>query len=310
MELLRDVASDGYPTDYVVARVRARGTRLTRDWRAVSAPRPAQAASDEAIWDGLLQEFEWLYLQMDRRLRTRLAPVFALFEIKTLVLCLRNASGGRREANERLLHHSLLADGLKDALRGGVDMPAAIRALAAAAAPVLGEAAALEQGYAEGGLGEVETRLMRNYLASVVALQLAPPVRAFFVGFIDLRNVMTLYKHLRWQIADEPSVIPGGSIDPARLREACSSGSPGGLDVMVREVIGRAAPPLAAGETALETVLLGDMTRRLRANVGDDGDVGLLLDYAWRLYVEARNRAVVLHAGGLDPATLARELIA
>ncbi len=119
MELLRDIPGDGYPTDYVVARVRARRTALTHDWRAAGARRASLAASDEAIWDGLLQEFEWLYLQMDRPMRARLAPVFALFELKTIVLCLRNASAGRPDEIERLLGHSLLADRVRDALRAG-----------------------------------------------------------------------------------------------------------------------------------------------------------------------------------------------
>lgn len=310
MDLLRDIASDGYPGDYLVARVRARQTTLTRDWRGASARRPLQAASDEAIWDGLLQELEWLYRQMDRRMRARLAPVFALFEVKTIVLCLRNGLAMRREEVERLLRHSLLADGVKDALRAGPGTAATISALAAAAAPSLGEASALEAAYAEGGLKDVETRLMRCYLSRVVARRMVPPVRAFFVAFIDLRNLMMLYKKLRWQIAEEPAYLPGGSIGADRLREAGSGDAPGGLDALLRESIGRAAPPLAAGETALESRLLGDLTRRLHAAAGEDEDLGLLLDYAWRLYVEARNRAIVLHAGGLDPATLARELIA
>jgi hypothetical protein len=307
MELLRDIAGDGYPTDYVVARVRARRTALTYDWRAAGARRPMPAVSDEAIWDGLLREFEWLYLQVDRPMRARLAPVFALFELKTIVLCLRNASAGRPDEIERLLGHSLLADRIRDALRASPDARAAIATVAAAASPVLGEVAALEDAYAQGGLKDVETRLVRRYLGHVVATRLAPPVRGFFTAFIDLRNLMMVYKRLRWEIEDEPSFIPGGSVGPARLHDGCA---PGGFDALVREVVGHAAPPLAASETALETVLLGDLTRRLREAGKESGDIGLLLDYAWRLYVEARNRAVLLHAGALETATLERELIA
>ena len=310
MELLRDIPSDGYPTDYVVARVRARRTALTPDWRAAGARRPSLAASDEALWDRLLQEFEWLYLQLDRRMRARLAPVLALFELKTIVLCLRNAAAGRHDEVERLLGHSLLARPIQDALRAGAEARAAIAAVAAAASPVLGEPASLEDAYAQGGLKDVEVRLVRRYLAHAVAMRLEPPVRAFFTAFIDLRNLMAVYKRLRWEIEDEPSFIPGGSVGPARLHDACAPGGSGGFDALVREVVGHAAPPLAASETALETVLLGDLTSRLREAGEAAGDVGLLLDYAWRLYVEARNRAVLLHAGGIDAATLERELIA
>ena len=104
MELLRDIASDGFPTDYVIARVRARRAALTREWRAELARKAAPSASDEAIWDGLLGEYAWLYGQMDGRMRARLAPVFALFELKTLVLCLRNVDAGRKEIRDLDVH--------------------------------------------------------------------------------------------------------------------------------------------------------------------------------------------------------------
>ena len=312
MELLRDIAGDGFPTDYVVARVRARRAALTRDWRAAAARKAPPAASDEAIWDGLLGEYAWLYAQLDERMRARLAPAFALFELKTLVLCLRNIDAGRREEVARLLRHSLLAEPVVRALRAAGDVRTALAALAGAAPATLGGSGALGDAYAKGGIKDVENRLVRRYLADAMKLRLTPPVRAFLVAFIDLRNLVTAYKRLRWEIADaEPAFIAGGSLAIARLAEAAAPGATAKLDALVREVAGRAAPPLAASEIALETVLLGHLAGRLREATREGGDVDLLLDYVWRLYVEARNRAVLLHAGGeRDAAALARELIA
>jgi len=102
MQLLRDITSDGFPTDYVIARVRARRASLTLESQAVLARKAPPSTSDEVIWDGLLAEYAWLYEQADTRMRVHLAPVLALFELKTLVLCLRNIDAGRKEEVDRL----------------------------------------------------------------------------------------------------------------------------------------------------------------------------------------------------------------
>ncbi|KPJ80315.1 MAG: hypothetical protein AMJ58_09005 [Gammaproteobacteria bacterium SG8_30] len=312
MELLRDIAKDGFPTDYLIARVRARRAAVTREWRAALARKAPPSTSDEAIWDGLLEEYAWLYGQMDARMRARLAPVLALFELKTLVLCLRNIDAGRREEVARLLEHSLLAEPVVSALRTAGDVRTALAALAEVAPSALGAGAgALEDAYAKGGLKNVENRLVRAWLAQAVKGRLAPSVRAFLVAFIDLRNVVTVYKRLRWEIEDEePAFIAGGSLLIERLAAASARGAMAQFDALVREVAGRDAPPLAASETALETVLLGHLAGRLREDAREGGDVAVLLDYLWRLYVAARNRALLLHADVQGTAMLERELIA
>ena len=52
------------------------------------------------------------------------------------------------------------------------------------------------------------------------------------------------------------------------------------------------------------------MTHQLRKTGGDSEGVGLILDYVWRVYVHARNGALLLHAGSLGANALERELIA
>jgi len=308
MQLLRDITSDGFPTDYVIARVRARRASLTLESQAVLARKAPPSTSDEVIWDGLLAEYAWLYEQADTRMRVHLAPVLALFELKTLVLCLRNIDAGRKEEVDRLLRHSLLAERIVGALRAPGDLHTALAALAEAAPEVLG---ALAGAYNTGGLKAVEDRLVRSYLAHAMKGGPAPPVRAFLVAFIDHRNLMTVYKRLRWKIEDEePAFIGGGSLAIARLAEASALGATAKFDALVREVAGRAAPSLAASETALETVLLRHLANRLREDAWEGGNVALLLDYLWRLYVAARNRALLLHAAGEEAAVLERELIA
>jgi vacuolar-type H+-ATPase subunit C/Vma6 len=247
---------------------------------------------------------------MDRSLRKCFAPVFVLFELKTIVLCVRNKQVQRTAEIERLLERSLLADPLRQALRASPDVRSTVSAVAELLACAADELRALETAYAEEGLKGFENGLMRGYLAHAAATRMHPAIRRFFAAFTDLRNLMILYKHLRWEIEGEAVFIPGGTLDSSRFAQAADRKEFAGLETLAKEVTGVKYAPAAATEGALETVLLGRMTQQLRKAGRESGDVGLILDYVWRSYVQARNLAVLHHAGHLGPETLERELIA
>ena len=183
----------------------------------------------------------------------------------------------------------------------------AMLAIGADALPALHEAGAA---YAEQGLRGFEDALMRGYLAHVVTTRLHPVVRQFFRAFIDLRNVMILYKQLRWRMAETGVFIEGGAFEVPHLAQLALHAEPGSLDELVKEATGLKTVPAAANEGALETVLLASLTRRLH-QTGRSGDTfALILDYIWRHYVHARNLALLFHASDLGEAALERELIA
>ncbi len=280
------------------------------EWRAVRAHGLAPGASDERIWEALLKELAWVYTQMNRELREYLAPVFMLLELKTIVLCLRNRDGGRISEIERLLTRTLLDDSLQRALRQEADVPASITAMLASGADRLSALREAGAAYAERGLRGFEDALMRGYLAHVVTTRLHPVIREFFRAFIDLRNLMILYKQLRWGIEEGGVFIEGGVLEVSRLAQAALRSEPGSLDELVKEATGLKSVPAAANEGALETVLLGSLTQRLHHTTPDENTVALILDYIWRTYVHARNLAVLYHAGELGAAALERELIA
>jgi hypothetical protein len=283
---------------------------MTARWRAEQAHGLPAGLTDEAVWEELLHEHAWLRAQMDRRLRQYLDPVFVLFELKTIVLCLRCKSARRDAEVARLLADSQLPGALQRVLLSDADVPTVIADIGRRLGLGPPGQTSLQLAYANEGLKGFEARLTRSYLEVAGGAKLHPRVRSFLASFVDLRNVMILYKHLRWSVGDDAAFLAGGRTDVSLLQRASSSKDSQQLDLLVRRIAGRAAPPLATAESSLETILLGSLTSQLRSDVRDGDDVGAILEYAWRVYVHARNRAILLHAQGADAATIEKELIA
>jgi len=309
INLLRKEASEGFPADYLVARLRGRRANLIEQWQPLLEGAQASVAQDEETWHALQRELEWVYVQMNPALRQTYAPVFLLFEIKTIVLCLRNRSVRRTRNVERLLEHSLLAEPARRALSNEPDLAGAIENLTRQVPIEELRVRELANSFSESGFRGLEDTLMRLVLEHIANQKLDPGLGAFFESFIDLRNAMILYKHLHWDIQRTPSFIAGGRIGADRFRTILERGDRVAFDSLVGSLTAGRPVPDPASETALESLLLGSLTRGLRraGRAGDDS--GVILDYLWRIYVQARNLAVLHHGRGIDRTRLEQELI-
>ena len=302
--LLRDDAGGGYPPAYVLARLHGRRA-------AFVLPQPgaaADAGSDERIWRAFLDELTWLYRQMDARLRDANAPLFGLFEMKTIVLCLRNAALDRVESQRRLLERSLLSATLRDILGRRRHVGAIVAALGDALGSLSRAFLELDSRYFEAGLKGCEDALMRIYLESLAATRLPAPTRHFLTRFTNVRNLMALYKHVRWEMEGPVVLIHGGTIGIAAFREAAINNDRAALDALVARVAG--VQLSAETEIGIETVLLTALSADLKRARRERGGDWLVPEYMWSAYVHARNLAVLHHATGLEPAAVAREMIA
>lgn len=301
MKALVTYPQAGYPTDYLLSRVRGRRTALVTDWPALLAAGTPPVETEEAIRQSLQAEFVWLFRQMNQPLRRLFAPVFLTFELRTVAQCLRHQER-EPQMNERLLARSLLAAELQRALRRPGDLAQAVATVAAAFTPPGTARGELEKAYAADGLPAFEIALAGVWFERALRESRHPHIRRFLQRLIDLRNVLLLGKHLRWELTQPPRFLDGGALPLRRLGQAWQQRRPQLL--FPAHFAGSATPTTAEAEAAL----LGTISEELRRASRQPEAVGLLLDYIWRRRLEAMNLRLLLLGGSLEHDMLATEL--
>ena len=88
LSLLADNRRPGYPADYLVARIHGRLHKTFAGDQDRFGERNTFHESDNHIWDAVAGEREWLYSQMEPKLRMTLAPLLLFFELNGLSLAL------------------------------------------------------------------------------------------------------------------------------------------------------------------------------------------------------------------------------
>lgn len=299
--LLEPREGHGRPADYLYARVAGRRSTLVKTWTPPPVALPGAADPRESC----RAELAWLWDAMNDRLRSCFAPVFEYLELRTWMLCLRWRGAGEAETVAALLAGSLLARPIRTTLLRETGLDAAVEAsarLLAAADPAFVGLPAL---YAEQGPGAFEQAVVERFLQRLEKAPLHPVIGDFFAYLIDARNLVALYKHLRWGLRRPPPLLAGGSLAMTRLETLWRSGQSAPL----LELAGQLADGKVPGPE-LESALLAGLGRRLRRQGREPLQPGVLLDYLWRCHVEARNLELLRRAAGVGDELLARELIA
>jgi len=312
--------SRGYPTDYLLARIKGRRLELVGDWRSLVAADPMETLSsgryagvsgsspEAAVWLKFLTELDWLYRQMDERVRDRFAPVFFWFELRTLLVSLRFRRGMDAGKIPELLAFSLLAERVKRVLTGGEEAAAVVDALIARLSSVAERCWRLRDIYRDAGGREFEDQLTALFLEQVAGAAQHPPIGEFFRALIDMRNLLTLYKQLRWKIGKPPAFVRGGDIGRSRLKEIAERGELAEVIQLIHSLPGMGEAP--AGRENVEHLLLVWLTGRVRRWGREPAGIGQILDYLWRCYLEALNLGLLIHGRGMEPELLAGEVVA
>jgi len=320
MKLLKNPADPGYPVEYLLSRIKGRRSRLTRDWRPFlfgptqqvsqvsRAPSGAQKdRSSDAAWRNLMKEYQWVYSQMNAQLRAIFAFYFLYAELRTICIGLRHLADKKAGAINELLDRSLLGDEVKDALASSADLPAAVREVERLFSALSENFMGLGETLESGGLRSVEQRLVETCLSVTISSRLHPLMREFFSRIIDARNIMALYKYLRFELKSAPLFIPGGSIGEMRLKEIMAKDDLPALGALVRGFTGSAVE--RPDPTSIELALYRGMTRWLRKEGRDPFGVAPLLDYLWRCSIEAMNASVLYHTRDLEREFVTAELV-
>lgn len=308
-------AGEGYPTDYLLARLRHRRGKLA------SARSPA-GAIDEALGHPLRQdaavpplqargamrqEFRWVYLQMNRELRNTFAPLFLWFELRSIVIFLRHLRAGEKEQAAQELSDGLLGRRLREALTSTAHPFAASGPLAEMAGADARQARDLAGWYRENKGREYEQRLAALYLERLARQRLHPALRDFFALTVDLKNLVAAAKQLRWGVIDPSRLIAGGKVSRARLEKALKQRDEAELLGLLPWFHDRPAPQ--AVPEKLEHLLLVHLTREVRRHAADRLGAGFILAYLWECYLQSLNSALAHHAGTFGADLLSGELI-
>ena len=304
MALLSRQPFAGYPDEYLLARLRGRRADPGNERHS---PATVAGMTDADAWDRVRNEYCWVYRQMNPGLRLTFAPLFLWFELRTIILCLRFCRGGERVKAAGLLPASLLAKRVQQALGAEGEPASVVDALAILLTPVAGPYRDLGTLYRQTGGRAVEEQIVSLYLERMAVMPLHPLLREFFSSLIDLRNLITLAKQIRWQIAAPQAFIPGGEITPKRLGTALTEGTAAGIAPLLAALPDMEALPQERLNP--EPQLFRWLTRKVRRLGRDPFGVGLVLDYLWRCYVEAHDLSLAIHGQELNRDSLAAELI-
>ena len=321
MNLLQSPEGSGYPAEYLIARLQARRASFVKEWDdIISGPVTVETMlpayygdlvaeyAKESVWKRMLKEYRWVYLQMNRGLRNMFRPFFLYSEIKTIVWCLRHKI--EKESNtetEDLLLFSLLSKEVKDVLKKEADLSLLLEEFEKKYLSSMSGAAGLKEIFEKEGLKGVEEKLVNGFINQIIALKLHPVLHSFFVYLIDKQNIITLCKYERWDIKTDPLFIPGGSISESMLRKAVQDG---GMSPIIRLVHQRTGISVKEpGVSEIENTLFAALTKYLRVKAREGSGPGLLLDYLWKIYIEALNFSILLYGRGFDKVTLRKELV-
>jgi len=319
MQLLQEIEDRGYPTEYLLSRIKGRRVSLISDWEplllgaATAASIPlhhrdfAPDTSSQGEWRHLLREFRWVYFQMNKRLGQIFSPFFLYAELRTLFFFLRYRTTNEQTKWEQLLSVSLLSKRSKMRLKRSEDIQDAMSMVEELLVSYSSIFRGMGETFIKEGLRGMERWLTNRYLEHAVTLSLHPVIKKFFVRTIDSRNLLTLYKRLRWDLKGEADFVKGGSITVHKLRAADDRGDMFNALRMIQAFTGVTVQNPDA--TSVEKAVYTATTHTVRREGREPSGVALILDYLWRCSMEIRNLGVVIHGEGIDRDILRTELI-
>lgn len=305
--LLEPGALDGYPMDYLIARLRGRRGLLISDWAGlIFSPEPQLPSEygryekgrrpEEMAYRVLRARMRWLYRHMQRPMRECYAPLFLMHEAGAIfsALRLKEASAGA-ESVAAVLRGSLLSGGTRAALMDeSLGHEETFSIIAGALNRMSGispeEAGLVRARHAQRTIREHEAIFNEALMQWAASSACRPELRAYFRHLVDMTNLLAAQKRLRWGASDAEAggarLMSGGSIQPRRLRRMS--------EPELRAAAFRLARAEDDGIRSMEAAMLRGLKLRMWRLAREGSAHGAMLSYAAGAALEARDLSLVL----------------
>jgi len=320
MELLLDPADRGYPTEYLLSRIRGRRAGLLKDWKTLlfdAAPLDALLSSrarsgvvevsPDAVWRRLMKEYRWVYGQMNERLRELFSLFFLYAELRTINICLRQMKDRKSARLEELLEESLLSNELRKVCLSSPESTAAVAAISRIFSRLSLSFGDLPRVFADEGLRGVERGLTNLFLEYAAEQKLHPLIKAFMVRMIDARNLLRLAVSVQQETVSAPDFIAFGSLPREQLVRIQQQRDLVAAGALVRQYAGVKVE--LQDPSQVEHALYRATTQYLKQAGRDPLGVGTILDYLWRCSIEAMNMSILFFGKNVERDVLANELV-
>lgn len=319
-ELLEKAPDCGFPSDYLLSRIKGRRARLVSGWKElIASTSPLEHLPDghyqkifgdkspETVWRALLGEYRWLYRQMNGRLRETLSPYFLYTELRTLFMCLRYVRELKGDKLREILSASLLCDEIKKILCQSQDELSAAKGIEEKFLCLSGQFTGMTEIMKQDGLKAYERELTERFLSIIVRSALDPVVFAFFRWLIDARNILSVAKLLKTPTQEKYLFISGGTVDTGRLLEIRKTGNEPGADKLLLEWTGEEVS--SADLNGVEASLYRGISKSLKRYRRESLGTGPVLDYLWKCSIEAMNLGILSYGLKLKRDVVAAELV-
>ena len=319
--LLKKIDGDGYPGEFLVARLHGKSGGLFRNWEFLTAgDNPVELLRDtifyrflmtgnpDGAWHFLNHEYAWVYLRLDRRLRRIFEPYFVFWESNILVQTIRHIHNRKAEEGiARQLENSLLDQDIQMILKSGRDLQTVLERLEACFVAKAGILNGLKAAYGKHGILSLETFLREAVLSYVICRCSNPLLMTFFRHIVDFYNCMTLARNIRWEMMEAPSFIGGGTIEVEKLQRASLRKD---MASIAKIFPVRSPDEEIDSPVELERKLLSLITKLLRRLSRGRTVAGEILFYLWEQYRYTRNISLVLSTMPLRDETAREGLVA
>ena len=307
-DLLVPLADRGYPDAYLVARLKGRGGRLLSFWKSPpeqGGPDRLRTSEGRFTWASLGRELRWVYAAMNRELRGVFWPFFFAWEAGPLFACLRLRTKEGTETQVRaVLDASLLSGPIKATLLSENTLPAIVDTLEGYLSPFL-PGGSLRMALDRSGLAAVEETFADAFHVFASGSRVQGPLRGYFSYHVDMRNILTAHKSIRWKSDGAFTYLQGGTLSGRLFRKALNGGGIQAIRGMAADLAGG----ITGEETDLAVLLLRGLLKRLRRSALVGSDNAYILWYLQALKMEARNTETVTHAGDMKAITIEKELV-